>query len=175
MTNSGKALALALFAVTACDSSVMAPEDERLELRATASTQGSVLAEARAATAQFHDVNVAIAAGYAQATQCLAGEGIRYRKQSLIFDGVIDVTEPELLLYVPLNDGTVRLAAVQYFIPSALWDATHSSAPSLGEQPFVDRRSPPFGAPMPNYSLIAWVWMHNPAGTYALLNPRVTC
>ena len=94
MTNSGKALALALFAITACDSSVMGPEDESLELRATASTQGSVLAEARAATAQFHDVNVAIAAGYAQATQCLAGEGIRYRKQSLIFDGVIDVTEP---------------------------------------------------------------------------------
>jgi hypothetical protein len=31
-----------------------------------------------------------------------------------------------------------------------------------------------FGLPA-FYSLHAWVWKHNPAGTFAMWNPNVTC
>jgi hypothetical protein len=58
-----------------------------------ASTQGSILAQIRAATAQFHDLDAAM----------------------------------------------------------------------LGDQPFMDRRSAPFGAAFPNYSLVVWDWAHNPS------------
>ncbi|HVF38664.1 MAG TPA: hypothetical protein VM939_02115 [Gemmatimonadaceae bacterium] len=177
MYQTRKVLSLAVIAaMTACDGSATAPDGQTLEVQLQASTQGSVLAEARAATARFHNVDAAIAAGYVQRTPCLVAEGIRYGKQSLIFDGVIDSSQPELLIYVPTKSGHLRLAAVQYLVPASLWDATNSSPPSLGDQPFMDRRSPPFGSPLgPNYSIVAWVWMHNPSGMYELFNPAVTC
>jgi hypothetical protein len=99
-------------------------------------------------------VNVAIAAGYVRATPCiyntLGAEGVRYRNPTLL-DAVIDLEQPELLIYEPMKNGDMRLVAVQYLAASALWDATHSSPPSLGDKPFMDRRSPPFGSGLPNY------------------------
>jgi hypothetical protein len=45
----------------------------------------------------------------------------------------------------------------------------------LGDQPFMDRRSAPFGAAFPNYSLVVWDWAHNPSGMYLIQNPGVSC
>ncbi|HEY8164455.1 MAG TPA: hypothetical protein VIF83_02775 [Gemmatimonadaceae bacterium] len=179
ISHSIKALSLTMIAaILACDASPTAPGDERLNPLNESSTQGSVLAEIRAATAQFHDVNAAIAAGYVRATPCIqstvGGEGIRYRNPAL-FDAVIDLRQPEILIYEPMKNGDLRLVAVQYLVASALWDAAHSSPPSLGDQPFMDRRSPPFGAAFPNYSLVVWAWAHNPSGMYVLQNPAVSC
>jgi hypothetical protein len=161
-------------AVVACDTSTTGPRDQALSPRTQASTQGAILAEIRGATAQFHDVNAAVAAGYVVATGCLQNEGIRYRKPAL-FDAVIDLEQPELLIYEPLPDSELRLVAVQYLVASAAWDATHSSPPTVGGQAFMDRRTPPFGAAFPNYSLVVWAWAHNPAGMYTLQNPTVSC
>lgn len=170
-----KALSLTMIAaVLACDASPTGPGDQGLNPRTQSSTQGSILGEIRAATAQFHDLDAAIAAGYVPATACLQSEGIRYRNPALI-DAVINLEQPELLIYKPIGNGQLRLVAVQYLVASALWDATHSSPPSLGEQPFMDRRSPPFGSPFPNYSLVVWAWAHNPSGMYVIFNPTVSC
>lgn len=170
-----KALFIAMIAgVLACDQSSTGPGQPGLYPRTQASTQGSILAEIRGATAQFHELDSATAAGYVRAGSCTNAEGIRYRKPAL-FDAVIDLSLPEILLYEPKPDGDLQLVAVQYLVSSALWDATHSSPPSVGDQPFIDRRSAPFGAPFPNYSLVVWVWEHNPSGMYALQNPNVTC
>ena len=67
---------------------------------------------------------------------------------------MIELEQPEILIYEPLKNGKLRLIAVQYLVASALWDAAHSSPPMLGDQPFMDRRSAPFGAAFPNYSLV---------------------
>jgi hypothetical protein len=140
-----------------------------------AATQGALLAEIRAATAQYQNVEAAIADGYVAATPCLPNEGIRYRKLALI-DGVVDPTQPELLLYEVLPNGKLHLAAVQFLVVAAAWDAIHTSPPTLGEQAFMDRRSPPFVAPpFPNYALVVWAWLHNPNGIYELFNPEVRC
>ena len=129
-----KALSLALIAAAlACDATPTAPGEQEVTSRTQASTQGSILGDIRAATAQFHDVELAAATGYVPATACLQSEGIRYRNPTLI-DAVIDLEQPELLIYKPLKSGELRLIAVQYLVASALWDATHSSPPSLGEQ-----------------------------------------
>ena len=173
--HSMKALSLTMIAaVLACDTSPTGPDVQLLNPTTQSSTQGSILAEIRAATAQFHDVEAAIAAGYTPATPCFPNEGVRYRKPAL-FDAVIDVSQPEILVYEPRKNGDFRLVAVQYLVASALWDATHSSPPSLGDQPFMDRRSPPFGAAFPNYSLVVWAWAHNPSGMYVVQNPTVSC
>ena len=170
-----RALSFSLVAaVLACDASSTGPDNQGLDPLAQSSTQGSIIAEIRAATVQFHDVDAAIAAGYIPATGCLNAEGVRYRNPSL-FNAVIDPTLPELLIYEPLPNGNLRLVAVQFLVASALWDQTHSSPPSLGSQPFMDRRSQPFGAAFPNYSLVVWAWAHNPDGMYTLRNPTISC
>jgi hypothetical protein len=174
-----KALSLATVAVIlACDSAPTGPGDQGLNPRTQASTQGSILAEIRAATVQFQDLSEATDAGYVQGTACisnsLGGEGIRYRKAAL-FDAAIDLLQPEILIYEPMKNGHMRLVAVQYVVASALWDATHSAPPSLGDQLFMDRRSPPFGSAFPNYALVVWAWAHNPSGMHALQNPAVSC
>lgn len=86
-----KALSVTMIAaILACDTSATGPGDQELNPRTQATTQGSILGEIRAATAQFHDLDAAISAGYVPATGCNQSEGIRYRNPAL-FDAVIDL------------------------------------------------------------------------------------
>jgi hypothetical protein len=149
---------------------------------AAASTQGALLARIRAATARYHRLEAALEDGYERRRfpfppfdpiPCIEGEGIRYVNLSAI-DGVVEPTRPELLLYEPLPNGKLRLAGVQYLVPASEWDPSQG-IPHLGDQPFMDRRLPPWGGPAPNYSLVVWLWTHNPDGMYELQNPRVSC
>jgi hypothetical protein len=151
-------------------------------LLSAAPTQGALLAQIRAATARYHRLEVAEADGYERRRfpfppfdpiPCIENEGIRYANQSLI-DGVVDPTRPEFLLYEPRPNGELRLAGVQFGVPASEWDSSQG-IPYLGHQPFMDRRLPPWGGPAPNYSLVVWVWTHNPDGMYTLRNPNVTC
>ncbi len=153
----------------------LSPSINASDLRlSSASTQGSVLATVRAATAKYQRVDVAIADGYIGFPSCVANEGIHYLKRALV-DGVLDPAQPEHLLYEKLPNGKLRLAGVEYVIVSAVWDRNSSTAPLLGDQPFLDRRLAPFGAPFPNYALFVWIWTHNPNGMYTQLNPQVSC
>ena len=55
------------------------------------------------------------------------------------------------------------------------WDAAHSAPPTLFGQKFMlnpaDNR---FGLPA-FYALHAWIWKHNPKGTFEPWNPQVRC
>ena len=92
------------------------------------------LAAVRQATARFHDVDAAIAAGYQLGyvngagvriiTGCVAhptagAMGYHYFSKQLIDDNVIDVLRPEGLVYSPGPDGKLQLAAVEYVVPGA--------------------------------------------------------
>jgi len=140
--------------------------------------QGSLIADIRAATVQYHDIAAAIAAGYARATPCIyntpGSKAIHYLKGALV-NGALDPLQPEVLLYEPMKNGNLRLVGVEFLIPSAAWDATHSTTPSLGDQRFMDRRTAPFGAEFPNYALYVWIWRNNPSGMYEQYNPNVSC
>jgi hypothetical protein len=55
------------------------------------------------------------------------------------------------------------------------WDRNHKSRPRLFGRRFDLTTSPNrYGLPA-FYSLHAWVWRDNPAGTFAMWNPRVHC
>ena len=133
------------------------------------------------ATLPFHDVDEAVAAGYAPTDECvddpnLGGMGYHYVNPALIEDGIVDPTIPEALLYAPARDGEIRLVAVEYVANDDDGDAnTAHDRHSLFGEPFDgphDGHAP--GQPV-HYDLHAWVWKANPAGDVAQFNPRVHC
>jgi hypothetical protein len=143
--------------------------------------QAEDLRRALAATGTFRDVRVARAAGYAATGECVqdpkyGGMGIHYANADLIADGKLDVTKPEILVYQPTRSGKLRLGAVEYFQADADQDlATDPDRPSLFGLPFdgpMLGHEP--GMPI-HYDLHVWLYRHNPAGLFAMWNPRVHC
>lgn len=134
------------------------------------------LASVRAATAKYHDVSVALAAGYVPVSPCeeLPGEGVmgqHYLHPGLAGDAVIDPLRPELLLYVPSANGP-RLVGVEYFVAEA---ATGGQRPSVLDRP-LDGPMPGHSPDMPShYDLHLWLWKHNPSGMTAAWNPALSC
>ena len=174
-------VALLVTGISACEQEPLAvvTAEPATILASAAETQGAALAEIRAATARYHDIEAALADGYVEDTPCIfnaaaGGRGFIYPNRSR-FDGVFDPTQPELLFYEPMKNGQLRLVGVGFVVVSAPWDAVNSGPPMLGNQAFIDRRTPPFGPPFPNYALFAWVWKHNPSGMYEQYNPQVSC
>ena len=126
-------------------------------------TLGAQLAQVRAATAQYHSVDAALADGYELASQCVPHMGYHYQRGIAAVGDDLDATSPEILVYAPRRNGTLKLVAVEY----ATWDA---DATLLGQT--FD--APHDGGP-PFHTLHAWVWQGNPHGTFAALNPNIRC
>jgi hypothetical protein len=172
--------------------------------RSTASTRSSVsipqagnpelaqlLAAIRDTTDQYHDVNVALAAGYRpSAAGCesssIGAMGIHYGHPTLLglvrgsspvtgTDPNIDFMRPEIVIYEPQLDGSRRLVAVEYVVYKAAWDAAHSSPPTLLGVPFDVRTGANAHGHADHYELHIWLWRHNPLGLFAPWNPKVTC
>ncbi|MPZ92599.1 MAG: hypothetical protein GEU68_13365 [Actinobacteria bacterium] len=143
------------------------------------------LAAARAATAGYHRITSALDAGYGLFTDAagiacidapgMGAMGIHYVNGGLVDDGAVNAATPEALVYEPEANGRLRLVALEYVVFKDAWDATHTSPPSLFGKTFDPTDAPNrYGLP-PFYSLHAWVWKHNPAGTFAMWNPNVSC
>jgi hypothetical protein len=139
------------------------------------------LRRARAATRKFRNVKVARAAGYAATGECVddpkyGGMGIHYANPDLVADGKLDVTKPEVLVYQPMPSGKLRLGAIEYLQTDADQDlATDPDRPYLFDLPFdgpMLGHEP--GMPI-HYDLHVWLYRHNPAGLFAMWNPRVHC
>ena len=148
----------------------------------------SDLGAATAATARFHTLATAKAAGYGllkdkNGIACIAMDsmpgmgamGVHYAKSSLVADGKLNIRRPEALVYAPSGGGRLDLAAVEYVVLKQAWDAHHASRPVLfgrgfNETPAGNR----FGLPA-YYSLHVWLWRTNPSGLFSMWNPEVSC
>jgi hypothetical protein len=134
------------------------------------------LAQVRRATAAYHDLPIAQAAGYQLLSFynfCvyspeLGAMGYHYINTSLI-DLVIDPLQPEAMVYVPDETGALQLVSVEYMVPAAAWDAEHSQPPSIFGQAFG------YNANVGKYTLHAWIWRPNPSGMFAYYNPELSC
>jgi hypothetical protein len=146
----------------------------------------SDIAVVRQVTAQFHDVDNAVAAGYELGymngagnriiTGCIAHPtagvmGYHYFNKQLIDDLVVDERQPEGLVYTSGPQGKLKLVAVEYVVPGA-----GSNPPGVSEPPTI------FGRPMHIlvpavgfYIQHVWVWSHNPAGMFVDWNPKLSC
>jgi len=91
---------------------------------------------ARSATAKYHRIDVAKAAGYgrfvdANGIACidmpgLGAMGIHYVNGSLVGNPAIEATQPEALVYEPEKNGQLRLVAAEYIVIKSAWDANHA-------------------------------------------------
>lgn len=147
---------------------------------------GGQLAQARAATARYHDVSVALQEGFIPVSPCISSPagtmGFHYLNPSRL-DGTAVVDEPEILLYLEEN-GQLRLVAVEYVVP-----VFQDGHPYFGSEPPADPGpnpqlfGKPFDGPMPghapddpwHFDLHVWLWRHNPAGRFAQFNPSLSC
>ncbi len=126
--------------------------------------------EVRAANDRFKDVAVAVSEGYAP-IPCASGldggaMGIHYVNSKLIGDSV-DIKHPQAVMYEPKADGKLELVAVEYI--------TLKGPASLGGQLFNFTGAPNRYGLDPFYELHVWAWKANLHGSFADMNPAVSC
>ena len=134
----------------------------------------SDLAQVRQSTARYHDVNVAIAAGYVPVGDCVPGMGYHYVNFSQF--GLMDPLVPDALTYASNGAGGLRLVAAEWFKVDADQSlATDGDRPTMFGQAF-DGPMPGHAPGMPiHYDLHAYLWQGNPDGVLATFNWNVTC
>ena len=137
----------------------------------------TALAQVRAATAAYHDLDAALADGFVQGTPCVSNPagpgamGVHFVDMARLATG-FELTRPEVLIYEPQDDGRMRLVGVEYVVLDVNPD------PAVDERPVfpggVGFHAPHAGA-APAYTLHAYLWKHNPAGMFVDYNPRNSC
>jgi hypothetical protein len=160
---------------------------------------GRAMTAVHTVTTKYHSLNVAKKTGYSiladsAGITCIAepqmgAMGVHYVKGDLVKDPAIDLLHPEALVYAPDRHGKLHLAALEYVVIKAEWDAKQPQPPNLGMGDAPRTTTPPvlfgqvfnftdapnrYGLP-PFYSLHAWIWKENPAGTFSMWNPSVHC
>ena len=167
---------------------------------ASQSTGQSGLEMVRQATAAFHDIDNAVAAGYLSPVggHCESSTegamGVHSANRALVQDQTLDPEHAEIVLYLPAGAGNDRLVGVEYmqivlvrntvtgvvspWLSPNIWPPEYvvvNPAPSLFGQTFdgpMAGHNP--GRPW-HYDLHVWAWNPNPSGTFAQWNPSLSC
>jgi hypothetical protein len=125
----------------------------------------------RDATAAFHAVDRAAAAGYKQETDCVekqpeGGMGYHFTKKELR-DATLEVDKPEVLVYEKRADGSFKLNGVEYIVPVDAWKSMEPPTIMGQKMKRFDRAG--------IWYLHVWIWEQSPSGIFADWNPRVKC
>ena len=131
------------------------------------------LARLREVTRPYHDLDVAVAAGYPRDVKdCIVHEhhgamGYHHLNRANI-ERAISVERPQFLLYERSNGGEYRLNGVEFIIPFRLWPRDTVAPVFLGQTM----------KPEDNFKywyLHVWAWRDNPNGVFADFDPTVQC
>ncbi|WP_027062126.1 hypothetical protein [Mesorhizobium loti] len=138
---------------------------------ANAHDTGRLDEQVRAANSRFENVAMATAEGYSP-IPCASGitggaMGIHYVNPAYLKDDAVDLAKPEAVMYEPMADGKLKLVAVEYI--------TSKGPASLEGQLFNFNSAPNRYGLGPFYELHVWAWKKNPTGTFADMNPDVSC
>ena len=135
------------------------------------------LLDLRNLLSDYENVDAAAAEGFSQFGECMSGpqgaQGIHFTHGPRIDDPTLTLLEPEMLMYEPRPDGTLRLIGLEYLVFQQAWhDAGNAASPTLlGREFYLNTTL----LDEPFYALHVWVWQHNPLGLFANWNPLVTC
>ena len=137
----------------------------------------SDLAQLRAATADFHNLENAQVAGYGLVPgldHCFDNPGVGamgyHYINTDILDTTVDPLKPEAIVYAPGPNGQLKLAAVEFIVPAEAWEAERNpDLPSIYGQSYHLNES------LGVYVLHAWIWKNNPSGMFEDWNPKVSC
>ena len=164
----------ALVLVRASGVSAQGPHDH------ASTNDGALIKIVREATDRFQDVEVAKAEGYQLQFGCVSGSdsgamGMHFVNGSLVGDGEIDATHPEIVIYEPLPNGKLKLVGADYLVLADAWNAKHAAPPELMGQLFHLFEAPNrFGLPA-FYTLHVWAWKDNPTGSFVNWHQNVSC
>lgn len=136
--------------------------------------QANPIADAvRAANDKYQDVAVAVADGYGPIA-CVSGHGggamgIHYINGDYLMgdEGAVDIARPEALMYEPMADGSLVLVGLEFL--------TLKGPAALDGHLFEFTTAPNRYGLDDFYSLHVWAWKDNPNGTFAGMNPDVSC
>ena len=181
------ALVLALAAtLTACRNDegspepVMAPTFGPSLSEAAPITGEPALTELRQVTAKFHQIDAAKQAGYVtQITPCWAhhsagGMGYHFGNTNL-FDAVVDLLNPETVIYEPQAGGHRKLVGMEYIVPLDAWGAAGHNLNNPNDVPQLLGQKFTRHSFLPIFKLHIWLWRDNPSGRFADWNPKVSC
>jgi hypothetical protein len=120
-------------------------------------------------THTYTDFSRAQAAGYTERlTDCMSdasgGMGYHYGKVANI-DGNAKLLEPEILMYEPQSDGSLRFVGIEFVVPLS----ASATPPSLFGLQY--HRNEAFQL----WVLHVWLYKDNPSGMFTDWNPTVSC
>ena len=130
------------------------------------------LAQARRATAKYHDIDAAYADGFVDADIFLPGVGCHLINLGYL-DGDFELTKPELLIYAncsPGQGGEAELRAIEY-VTLCGGPPTCTLPPPEGFSGDDDIWTPFTDGSL--WTLHVWVWRNNPDGIFVKINPRI--
>lgn len=137
------------------------------------------LAAIRQATADYQDLDAALEDGFEQLFDCTVNPNnpAEAMGQHYINPGRVDdklkLTEPEVLMYEPQADGSMKFVGVEYIVFEQDWPKPHIPK-FLGQT--LKRKTAVGTHPVdPFFEVHAWVWKDNPAGVFADWNTDVSC
>jgi hypothetical protein len=150
-----------------------------------ASASNGDVSAARKATAKYHDISAAVADKFGKLVDkkgiaCIddpaGGMGIHYVNKARVGDASEIASQPEVVIYEPQKNGSMKLVAVEYVVIKSDWEkAGNTAAPRLYGRDFeLQPATNRYGLP-PFYELHAWIWQHNSNGMNDDWNPKVSC
>ncbi len=157
-----------------------APQPPQRRTREQTRQDAALVQAVRDATARFQSSGVAEREGYALQFGCVSGSdygamGLHYVNGTFVGDNVINLEQPEIVLYEAQPDGSLVLTGADYLVLADPWNSTHDGPPQLMGQLFHYFEAPNrFNLPA-FYTLHVWAWKDNPNGTFTNWNPNVSC
>jgi hypothetical protein len=123
----------------------------------------------------FFNYDVAVAAGWDTILgECvespMGGMGYHVHNMDQLANGYLNLLRPEVLLYAPMEDGSMEFLGVEYIIPGDLWDSEEPPH-FLGRHLHFNPNVGPTGI----WALHVWVGKENPDGIFEDWNTEVSC
>jgi hypothetical protein len=144
------------------------------------SQAGELIRIVRENTERFKDVAAAERAGYTLTFGCVSGPdsgamGLHYVNFDLVGKGVLDPTQPQIVIYEAQPDGRLKLIGADFLVDAAQWNSTHKDPPELMGQLFHLFDAPNRFRLNAFYTLHVWAWKDNPNGAFVNWHPNVSC
>jgi hypothetical protein len=149
------------------------------------SRANALIKTVRDATERFKDVGEAEREHYSLIFGCVSGSdagamGLHYLNGELLDEanktGILDPTRPQIVLYEPTADGSLRLTGADFVVFADAWNAKHPNDPPqlMGQLLHYFDSPNRFGLPA-FYTLHVWAWKANPDGAFVNWHPNVSC
>ncbi len=147
------------FAALSCDKDEPQPQPEAWELE---------LEQLKSATQQYIDFSVAENEGRIDVSGYVPNMGHHYLNPGLS-DGTFELEKPEIILYVPDDNGNMQMVAVEYSIVPD--DPDNPGTPPEGFTGDQDEWH--FNEMVGQWQLHVWTILDNPDGIFAPFNPEI--